>query len=131
MSETDKIVYIDDEDEDDNEVVNQSLNNNENKEINKDKNYTIVHFMNQNNSEEIILRVKCTTKIKNIVRHLSRKAQTRVMLIYEGQRLKGDNLFRDIEYKDGDIIDIVSEQTGGGNCVNSWCSCNFHHFINY
>lgn len=92
----------------------QGAINDDNNENEQDKNYKIVHFLTQSNAEDTIIRIKMTSKISKIIKHFTRQYQTPVRLIYEGRQLQPNQRFQDIDYTDDDIIDVMTEQTGGG-----------------
>lgn len=68
--------------------------------------------------EEIFFKVKMTTPMSRVFQaYCSRSGQSTnsIRFLYDGQRVVPSDTPEKLEFEDGDLIDVVLQQTGGNN----------------
>jgi hypothetical protein len=124
-SNNDKINY-----NNDNTKSNNSHNNDNTGE--RDKNFINLKLLDQSGNE-LFFRVKKTVKMSKVIdTYCSRQgiALRNVRFLFDGVRLQPKDTPESLEMENDDIVDVVLQQTGGGNDVNDISNRNKNKNIN-
>lgn len=70
-----------------------------------------------NNGHELFFKVKPTTQFQKIFDAYQQRTGTTARYLYNGVRVGPQDTPKELDMEDGDVIDAMVEQTGGGGSV--------------